>query len=200
MLVAPGNYSATLARELDGEIITLTAPVHFEVAALREGALQGSSHAEVAAFWRSYEGAVRDSSAVNRMLGIELARADAMKVALSRATIEPGGLDQGLDRLRAALQKIEDDLNGNRAKRQVGEKTRPTIESRLLSVELGVVQSTYGPTVTHRKSLDIVSAQLRQIRKDLTKARAEAAVLGDDLLRAGAPWVEGNPLPEQEMK
>jgi hypothetical protein len=134
------------------------------------------------------------------MLGIELARVNAMKEALSRATIEPGELDKGLDRLRATLQKIEDDLNGNRAKRQLGEKTRPTIESRLLSVELGVVQSTYGPTATHRKSLEIVSTQLRQIKIDLTKLRAEAADLGDDLLRAGAPWVEGNPLPEQEMK
>jgi hypothetical protein len=197
MLVAPGSYSATLARELDGEVITLTAPVHFEVAALRKGALPGSTPAEAAAFWRSYEDAVRDSSAVNRLLGIELARADAMKVALSRATIEPGSLDQGLERLRAALLKIEDDLYGSRARRQVGERTGPTIESRLSSVELGVVQSTYGPTATHRMSLEIVSSQLRQIKMDLATARAEAAVLGDDLLRAGAPWVEGNPLPER---
>lgn len=200
VLVAPGSYSVTLTRELDGEFIALTAPVHFEVAALREGALQGSTHAEAVAFWRSYEDAVRDSSAVNRLLGIELARADAMKMALSRATIVPGNLDQGLDRLRTALQKIEDDLYGNRAKRQLGEKTGPTIESRLFSVERGVVQSTYGPTVTHRKSLDIVSTQLRQIMNDLAKARAEAGALGDDLLRAGAPWVEGNPLPGRQIE
>lgn len=52
-----------------------------------------------------------------------------------------------------ALQKIADNLYGNRAQPQVGEKTC-----------------------------------------------AELAVLGDELLRAGAPWVGGNPLPEEEMK
>jgi hypothetical protein len=119
-----------------------------------------------------------------------------MKKALSRATIAPGDLDERLNRLRATLQDIEDALYGNRAKRQVGERTRPTIESRLFSVELGVSQSTYGPTATHRKTLKIVNAQLRQIEIKLAEAQAQAVALGEDLLQAGAPWVEGNPLPE----
>jgi hypothetical protein len=55
--------------------------------------------------------------------------------------------------------------------------------------------STYGPTPTHRKTLEIAITQLQQIKSDLEEARAEAAVLGEDLLQAGAPWVEGNPLP-----
>ena len=46
-----------------------------------------------------------------------------------------------------------------------------------------------------RKTLEIANAQLRQIKSDLEEARAEAAALGEDLLRAGAPWVEGNRLP-----
>ena len=92
------------------------------------------------------------------------------------------------------LQDIEDELYGNRAKRQVGEKTRPTIRSRLKFVELGVYKSTYGPTDTLRRTLEIVKTQLRQIKSDLAKARIEAAALGKDLMQAGAPWVEGNPL------
>ena len=42
----------------------------------------------------------------------------------------------------------------------------------------------------------IVLTQLRQIKSNLEEARTEAAALGADLLRAGAPWVEGNRLPE----
>jgi hypothetical protein len=196
MLAAPGSYSATLAQEVNGEMTILTPPIHFEVVPLREGALPGSSHSDVVAFWRSYEDAVRDSSAVNRLLRVEMARVEAMKKALSRATIEPGDLDERLQRLRVALQKIEDELYGNRARRQVGEKTKPTLGSRLFSVQLGVARSTYGPTATHRKSLDIANAQLRQIKNALAEARAEATALGESLLQAGAPWVEGSPLPE----
>lgn len=192
MLAAPGRYSATLAKEVGGEITILHRPIQFEVVPLRKGALQGNSHSESAAFWRSYEDAVRDSSAVNRSLGNEVSRVEAMKKALSRATITPGDLDERLNRLRTKLQSFEDNLFGNRAKRQVGERQRPNVESRLFSVELGVSESTYGPTATHRKTLEIVNAQLRQIKSDLTQASAEAATLGDDLLQA----VEGNPLPE----
>jgi hypothetical protein len=35
---------------------------------------------------------------------------------------------------------------------------------------------------------------LVQIKSELKKARADAATLGKDLMQAGAPWVEGNPL------
>ncbi len=195
LLAAPGNYSATLTKEVGGEITTLSAPVHFDVVPLREGALQGSSHAEAAAFWRSYEDSVRNSSAVDRLLSTELARVEAMKKALSRATSAPGDLDQRLNRLRAKLQDLEDELFGNRARRQVGEKTSPNVGSRLWAVELGVYHSTYGPTATHRRTLEIADTQLREIKSDLEEASAEAAALGEDLLQAGAPWVEGNPLP-----
>jgi len=198
LLAAPGNYSATLATEIGGEITILSPPVHFEVAPLREGALEGISHSESAAFWRSYEDAVRTSSAVNRSLGVELARVEAMKKALSRATTAPGDLDERLNLLRTKLKDLEDELYGNRAKRQVGEKWRPTVGSRLSAVKLGLESSTYGPTPTHRKALEIANAQLQRITSDLEAARAEAAALGEDLLQAGAPWVEGNRLPGLE--
>ena len=157
--------------------------------------MQGNSHSVTVAFWRSYENAVRTSSAVNRSLGIEVTRVKAMKKALSRATTAPGDLDKRLNRLRTKLQDLEDTLFGNRAKRQLGQKSRPNVGSRLSAVELGVSESTYGPTATHRKTLEIANVQLRKIKSDLEEASVEAAALGNDLLKAGAPWVEGNPLP-----
>lgn len=195
LLAAPGDYSATLAKEVDGEITILSPPVHFEVVPLREGALQGSSYSESAAFWRSYEDAVRTSSAVSQSLDTELARVEAMKTALSRATAAPGDLDERLNSLRTRLMDLVEELYGNPAKGQVGEKTQPNVGSRLSAVELGLVSSTYGPTPTHRRTLEIANAQLEQIKADLEEARAEAAALGEDLRRAGAPWVEGIQLP-----
>ena len=179
---------------MGGAIATVSARVRFEVVPLRKLTLPGSSPAEAAAFWRSYEVSVRSSTALSESLRTELARVDAMQKALSRATVAPGELDKRLNRLKKVLQAIEDELYGNRAKRQVGEKRRPTIESRLNSVELGVYRSTDGPTDTMRRTLEIVNAQILEIKSDLEKARADAATLGEDLLQAGAPWVEGSPL------
>ncbi len=106
LLAAPGDYSATLAKEVGGEITTFGPPVRFEVVPLRGGALPGSSYAEAAAFWRSYENSVRTASAVNRTLGGEMNRVEATKTALSRATAAPGDLDERLNRLRTKLQGI----------------------------------------------------------------------------------------------
>jgi len=196
LLAAPGNYSATLAKEVGGEITILSEAVNFEVAQLREGALTGSTPAEAAAFWRSYEQIVRNASAVSQSLDSELGRAEAMRTALSRAPTAPGDLDDRLAQLRTTLQSLQDDLIGNRAKRQVGEKRSPNVGSRLNAVELGIYASTYGPTNTHQVTLDLANEQLQQVRTGLARARSDATALGNDLLNAGAPWVEGNPLPE----
>jgi hypothetical protein len=57
------------------------------------------------------------------------------------------------------------------------------------------MSSTYGPTPTHRRTLEIANAQLEQIKSALEELQAESAALGEDLVRAGAPWVEGMRLP-----
>jgi hypothetical protein len=49
--------------------------------------------------------------------------------------------------------------------------------SRIGAVELGVDQSTYGPTATLRNTLEIANAQLEQIISELEQAQALAAVL-----------------------
>lgn len=195
MLAPPGRYTATLAKEVDGKIEILSSPIDFDVVPLREGALAGSSPTEAAAFWRSYESTVRNSTAVRKTLSLETARVEAMRKALSRATVAPGDLDTQLASLRVTLQEIENELYGNRAKREVGEKTKPTIGDRLFSVELGIGQSTYGPTATHLKTMEIVDTQLEQVKADLATARVAAKALGEELLEAGAPWIEGSPLP-----
>jgi hypothetical protein len=43
--------------------------------------------------------------------------------------------------------------------------------------------------------MEIVDSQLNQIKTDLAASIAAAETLADDLLAAGAPWVEGSPLP-----
>jgi hypothetical protein len=44
-------------------------------------------------------------------------------------------------------------------------------------------------------SLEIANDQLERIKADLEAASAELAALGEDLVRAGAPWVEGMQIP-----
>jgi len=94
------------------------------------------------------------------------------------------------------LLELDGILNGNRSKRQVGEKYDPTIRTRLNLAASGTRLSTYGPTPTHIKSNEIAEKQFRDLRSRLDSVLNEQLPVFEKKLQdAGAPWVEGQPLP-----
>ena len=59
----------------------------------------------------------------------------------------------------------------------------------------GVGYSTYGPTASHRASLEIATTEMAGLREELERHQAELSELVRELIAAGAPWIEGEPLP-----
>jgi hypothetical protein len=95
------------------------------------------------------------------------------------------------------ILELEGKVSGYQSKNEPGEKKKPTISDRLFSVSRGVGQSTYGPTETNRQSLEIAMDQLAEAKRDLESAQKKISKLALDLLEAGAPWMEGEPLPRR---
>ena len=196
-LAPPGTYTATLYKQVDGKVEKLSKTEQFEVVRLRKGALPGSRHADVADFWRKYEDAARSASALNLAFSNAKAKVKGMKLALANSTANAGDIDERLHDLRMEILSLESKVSGNQSKNEPGEKTKPTISDRLFSVSRGVGQSTYGPTETNRKSLEIAMDQLAETKRDLESAQEKISELVQDLLEAGAPWIEGEPLPRR---
>lgn len=190
LMVAPGTYSATLYKQVDGELSQLGEPVDFEVEQLREGALAGSSPTETATFWRAYEDASKEASKLTLSLTNAMSKAEAMQTALRQSSATPGTLDKEISQLRQRLLDINTAYNGNAEKNQMGAKTRPTIGGRLFTLEVGVANSTYGPTETHQQTLRIVNDQLANLNGQLAAAKTEMDRLIKSLIAAGAPWIE----------
>jgi nitroreductase len=93
---------------------------------------------------------------------------------------------------------LDEELNGNRSKQEVGEFSPPTVRSRMRVAAQGNTSALYGPTETHRESLEIAIRMYRDIRDKIvgiTDNRIPA--LEKQLMEAGAPWIEGQPLPEK---
>ena len=89
------------------------------------------------------------------------------------------------------LLDLDVQLNGNRSKQQVGEKTKPTINYRLNVAMSGTMSSTYGPTPTHKRSLDIARIQFKEFKSALDNILNEQLLkLEKDLQDAGAPVVK----------
>lgn len=190
---APGHYQVTLSSQVAGQVRALSAPQTFQVVPLRQSALPGASLDAVAGFWREYEGEVRRFSALQIALANLLTRTERLQKVLAESRADHD-LESKYQSLRGKILILDGELNGNRARQSVGEKTRPTVETRLGAVSRGVERSTYGPTKTHRASLDIAKADLDglQVRQQALYAELEALI--KELIAAGAPWIEGGPL------
>ncbi len=197
-MAAPGNYTATLYKQIDGKITQLSEPVSFEVVPLRKGYLKSASPADVAAFWRDLEAFSKSYTAANVVIRSAEKRLKAMQVALAQSRSDSGDLYDQLVQLRTDVLELEKDAYGYRSKQEVGEKDNPTVGDRLSVAIMGTTNSTYGPTPVHLENFRIAKEQFAALRNKLKvlveeKIPAMERALG----AAGAPWIEGQPLPDQ---
>ena len=192
LMAGPGTYTVSLFKEVNGVISPLAAPGTFEVERLRKGALEGASPEETVAFWREIEGLQKATSAATVQVGKGLDKLKVMQEALSRAMAVPGELDAQLYHLRMSLLDLDQQLNGNRTKQQIGEKGKPTVQQRLGVAYLGTTNATYGPTPMHKRSLEIAQTQFSEIQRQLQKIlTVDILNMEKALQQAGAPWTEG---------
>jgi hypothetical protein len=194
-MVAPGNYTVTLSKNVDGNVTNLSEPVPFAVEQLFKGALAGADPKETAAFWKETERLNKSTTAASRVLAKALERVTLLQKALIRTVAAPGNLDSELHRIKQSLLTLDEQLNGNRSKWQIGEKNKPTIAWRQDVASWGTFDSTYGATPLHKRSLEIAATEFQELKKNLDIIinqdipKIEAA-----LKAAGAPWIDRQPI------
>jgi hypothetical protein len=196
-LVAPGTYSVSLSKEVDGVVTELQSPQTFVVEQLRKGTLAGSTPEQAVAFWQELADAQRVASALGQVLSQTTARLPLFEEAINRSQAAPGSLDTDYEAIRDALDKLDRQLNGLKAKRAVGEDTAPSINSRLSVVGIGTGRSTYGATPTLKRSLQIAQEEIGTFRAELDALINQTIPAFEAKLeKAGAPWVSGQALPK----
>ncbi|MGI9542479.1 MAG: glycosyl hydrolase, partial [Cyclobacteriaceae bacterium] len=196
LLAAPGTYTVAMAKQVNGVTTELAGPMKFEVERLRKGALDGASPEASAAFWREIGQLNRDLSGTSLALRNGLTKINAMRKALDRATTNPGEMDAQLHQLRERLLSLDQQLNGSRAKQEIGEKGKTTVSGHMSVAFTGTSYSTYGPTPTHKRSLEKGRTQFSAIKEKLQQIlNQELPEMEKALIAAGAPWVEGQMIP-----
>ncbi len=197
IMAPPGTYTVSLSKQVDGVITELAGPVEFKVEQMYKGALQGTDPKETVAYFKDGEKLQQAVSAMYIKHGNAVKRVDALNKALQRAPVIPGNLDTQLHELRESLLNIDRKLYGNRSRSAIGEKDDLTIRTRL-GVALSSSSSTYGPTPTHKRSLEIARAQFTELKSELEYiVNIKMPQVEKAIIEAGAPWVEGQDLPEE---
>jgi photosystem II stability/assembly factor-like uncharacterized protein len=196
VLAAPGAYTVSLAKRVDGKTTELAGEVPFEVVRMRPGALPGADPKETAAFLARLDGVLRSTAAATAAVAQALRHVDTLGVALSRSRSAPDGLDAELASLRSDLHAIDEALAGNRARASVEDDGPHTVTRRVAAAAMGTRWSTYGPTPTHRRSLEIAEKELASLRERLNALLEERLPAFERKLEAaGAPWTPGRPVP-----
>jgi hypothetical protein len=198
IMMTPGTYSVQLSKEIDGVVSELSDPMNFEVKQLRSGALEGSTQEEMTAFRKEVDEMQMAVRALSITMNNARDRLNALRLALYSAPIERGGMAEELHDLNQELLALDEELNGNRSRQEIGENSPPTVRSRISIAAQGTNNMLYGPTDMHKENLDYAKNAYRQIREkvvDITENRIPA--LEKELQEAGAPWIEGQPLPEK---
>jgi photosystem II stability/assembly factor-like uncharacterized protein len=195
-LAVPGTYTVTLARQADGQTTTLGGPVTFEVERMRSGALEGASPAETVAFWRRLAAVRRSTTAASQALDRTFERVKNLRKALDRSESAPDGLDAEIHAVEQELYALEQALSGHHSRSDVGEPDVHSISRRVSTAVMGTGMSTYGPTPTHRRSLEIAEQEFADVRQRLNALLEERLpALEGPLEQAGAPWAPGQPVP-----
>ena len=191
VMVAPGTYSVSLSKEVEGKITPLSTPVTFDVKQMHNGALKGTDLNDALVYNREVEQLSSQVSTVSMQLRNALKQVAAMQLSASRSESEPGELDSQLHDVKQELLALGEQLNGNKSKEQVGEKNNPTVRYRLRSAQTGMTNLTYGPTPTHKQSFELAKKQFAEIESKLQPILEQTIPeLEKKLHEAGAPVVE----------
>ena len=85
------------------------------------------------------------------------------------------------------MHSLNNILNGNASKKEIGEKDIPSISSRLSVAQRGF-STTYGPTIMHMENLDIAIELFNRVKPKLEKfIKTDIPQMEDKLLKAGVP-------------
>jgi photosystem II stability/assembly factor-like uncharacterized protein len=192
LLAAPGSYSVSLARRVDGVLTDLGRSQSFEVVPLQDGgALPGASPDELVAFTRELDAVRRDFGAAMSAIAATTERIGGIQEALLESVADPA-LEAEARALELRLLDLNERLLGNVQRGRYRDPGPISVERRLDVVLVGNLFSTYGPTPTHLENLAFARDALDEVAAELDRMlETELPALERRLDEAGVPWTPG---------
>jgi len=196
-IAPPGRYTVRLAKRVDGVVTDLGLAQSFDVESIRKPVLPGTSpeeaskfHLELASLQRAVEGA---DSAIDETK----TRLKAIRESLMNSEVKDSSLDDGVRALEKKLADISYRLSGSTTREFYGDQGPMSVKRRLNVAISGNTGSLYGPTPTHRMSMEIATTQFTALRSELSQlVDVDLNALEAKVDAAGVPWTPGRGVPE----
>ncbi len=191
-LVAPGKYSVSLGKRVDGIFTDLGLSREFEVVPLRQGTLEAEAYEKTAEFLEELSDLQRLVHGARARMADVGERLESIRSALNRSGGDNLRLDIEVRRLEKEIDVLRLELLGDPRRRRMGAAGPISISARLNAAVSGVSRSTYGPTPTHRKSHAIARERFEEWKKVFGRlVDSELPALEAQLEEARLPWTPG---------
>ena len=193
LMALPGTYTATLFKRVDAKVTPLSEAVSFELQPIYQGALEGATYEEIAAYSNDVSSAQKRALSSTTVL---MQLKDTM--ALLRTAIDR--TPSNVAKLEAQFAAIQDEINevnrafyGLKSRDKMGIKPA-NIMSRLRYAR-SALGSSYGPTQQHKDQLGYAQNSLDSVVTRISTLQNTAVPkLQHAVLDAGGPWTAGLPV------
>jgi hypothetical protein len=197
VLAAPGTYSVSMAKRVEGKLTDLNLTQSFEVVPHRDPAIPGATPEEALAFLRNLAALDRAVQGAEATIEETEVRLRGIKEALMRSTIGESDLDDEARTLERRLQDIKYEIVGSPRRENYGDPGPVSVSRRISVATMGSRYSMYGPTPTHRESAAIAEEQFAELRQALRQLiEVDLRDLERRLEAAGVPWTPGRGVPQ----
>ncbi|MBO3116958.1 glycosyl hydrolase [Winogradskyella sp. DF17] len=191
-LVAPGIYSVDMALMRQGQLITLTDTLSFEVKALDNVEMPAENRAEKVAFQKNLAKLQADFGIAQNLMSESRTKLRYIKASIKRAEQPLGPLTKEVMAIEKQLKEVQLAMYGDPVKRRLDMDQPPSPASRLGSIGYEQKYSTATPTQTHRDSYAIAKQDVMAIKSKMERIfNEDLKTLEQKLINSGAPYTPG---------
>jgi len=194
-LAAPGNYTVSLATRVNGALkeTGLQSPINVKL--MRQNSLATASTDEVVAFGTRLDDLMRQGNGANAAMKALLVELKAIKQTLPRSPAD-SALRAQARALELEVMDLQLKLSGDDARDLAGDVGPVSVARRINVAQMGTSFSSYGPTPTHERSLDIAEQEFASIKAALKRVfDTDLPALRKAMDEAGVPWTPGRGVP-----
>lgn len=194
-LAAPGDYTVSLATRKNGVLTETGLESRINVKLMRQNKLATASADEVVAFGTRLDDLMRQANGAGSAINSALTELKAIKDTLPRSGAN-SELRERARSLELQLLNLRLQLSGDPARELAGDPGPVSVARRINVVQLGTSFSSYGPTPTHTRSLEIAEQGFGGIKQELDRVfKTDLPALRDAMDEAGVPWTPGRGVP-----
>ena len=191
VLVAPGSFSVSMQKRIDGVLSDLGQTQRFEVVSIRDPALPGSTQEQRVVFDNQVNEVARATQGTVKTIDSIVKELEAAKEVLLSSTADPS-LYEIAHSIQQRIQAERDRLINNEARQLYNDFDEMTVTTRLFHARFAPTTNAYGPTPAQRDSLRIARSLYDDVTRQLSNlVDVEYAGLKVALDAAGVPWSPG---------